>query len=108
MATKRKSAKRTAGKKTSGSKRASARKKPARKKSAKRGASSKRTAGRKKGPLGRRVAKGLQAARGGIDSARQAGDKIWGALRSTTAQVVEEVKDRLGEDSDRNMPTRGS
>lgn len=94
-ATRRKSTKRSAGKKRSTAKRSPAKKRPAGKATSKRrtkGRSSKKTTG-----LGRTARKGLRAARGGIDTVRQAGEKTWEALKSTTAQVVGGVKGRLGE-----------
>jgi hypothetical protein len=109
MATTRKSAKRTARKKTSGRKRASAGKKAVRRKAVSRRSSPKTKGARKKKkgtPLSRRAAQGLRAARGGVKSVRQAGDKIWEALRSTTAHVVEGVKDRLAEETEREARHR--
>jgi hypothetical protein len=108
MATTRKSAKRTARKKTSGRKRASAGKKATRTKAVSRRSSPKAKAVRKKKgtALRRRAAQGLRAARGGVKSVRQAGDKIWEALRSTTAHVVEGVKDRLTEENEREARDR--
>jgi hypothetical protein len=102
MAATRKSAKRAAGKKRKSAKRSSAKKRPTRKTAAKgrarrrvpKAAALKRTAKRT-------ARKGLQAAREGIDTVRQAGEKTWGVLKSTTTQVVEGVRDRLAEDSDR-------
>jgi hypothetical protein len=109
MATTRKSAKRAAGKK-SGSRSASARKKTARKKTASRrsGPKAKETARpRRKSSttLRKRAAKGLRAAQGGVETVKQAGDKIWESLRATTTQVVEGVRDRFGEDTDRSTPS---
>jgi hypothetical protein len=91
-AKKRSSAKRS-------SKRSSARKKTARKRTSKR-----RTKGRalKAKTLKRTARKGLRAARGGIKTVRKAGEKTWEALKSTTAQVVEGVKDRFGEEGGRS------
>ena len=107
MATTRKSAKRTARKKTS-RKRASAGKKATRTKAVSRRSSRKSKGARKKkgAALRRRAAQGLRAARGGVKSVRQAGDKIWEALRSTTAHVVEGVKDRLAEENEREARDR--
>ena len=108
MATTRKSAKRAARKKTSGRKRASAGKKATRTKAVSRRSSRKSKGARKKkgAALRRRAAQGLRAARGGVKSVRQAGDKIWEALRSTTAHVVEGVKDRLAEENEREARDR--
>jgi hypothetical protein len=102
MAPTRKSAKRSAGKKRSGAKRASARKRPssAKKRSTRKNAGSRvAKRGGRKTSLKRRAQKGIKAARGGLETVVQAGERTWEALRSTTAQVVEGVKDRLGEDS---------
>ena len=108
MAPTKKSAKARTGKKRSGAKRASAKKRSSsakkRSSSAKkrptRKAASRRAAKRasRKATLKRRAKQGLQAARGGLKTVRRAGERTWKALRSTTAQVVEGVKDRL-EDS---------
>jgi hypothetical protein len=102
MAPTRKSAKRSAGKKRSGAKRASGRKRPspAKKRSTRKSASSRAAKrGGRKTSLKRRAEKGIQAARGGLGTVVEAGERTWQALRSTTAQVVEGVKERLGEDS---------
>jgi hypothetical protein len=105
MAPTRKSAKR-AGKKRSGARRASAKKRSTRKaasrrgtKTAKRGARKTAKRGARKATLKRRAKEGLRAARGGIDTVREAGERTWDVLKSTTSQVVEGVKDRLGEGS---------
>ena len=100
MASTRKSAKGRTGKKRSGAKRASTRKSSSTKKRTTRKAVSRRAAKRasRKTTLKRRAKQGLQAARGGLKTVRKAGERTWEALRSTTAQVVEGVKDRL-EDS---------
>jgi hypothetical protein len=100
MAPTRKSAKRAAGKKRS-AKRGSTRKRAVRKATARRGAKSRGRSRKKSSNLRRQAKKGLQAARSGIDTVREAGDKAWSALKSTTAQVVEGVKDRLGEETER-------
>jgi hypothetical protein len=104
MAPTRKSAKRSTGKKRSGAKRASASKRPSSaKKRPTRKTASTRAAKRasRKATLKRRAKQGLQAARGGLKTVRKAGERTWEAVRSTTAQVVEGVKDRL-EDSRSN------
>lgn len=108
MATTRKSAKRTGRKKSGGRKPASAGKKATRRKAVSRRSSPKTKGARKKKgtSLSRRAAQGLRAARGGVKSVRQAGDKIWEALRSTTAHVVEGVKDRLAEETEREARDR--
>jgi hypothetical protein len=107
MAATRKSAKRTARKKRSGvakrgtAKRGAAKKSAARKSASRRparsgGGRAKKTTGR--ASLKRQAKKGLQAARGGIETVRQVGDRAWETLKSTTAQVVEGVKDTLNRD----------
>jgi hypothetical protein len=77
--------------KRSSAKRSSAKKRPARK--ASKGRSKTRTS--KSTSLKRKAKKGLRAAQGGIKTVRQAGEKTWKALKSTTAQVVEGVRDRI-------------
>jgi hypothetical protein len=77
MASSRKSTKRATKKKRSSAKRSS----------------SKKGTTRKTGTKGR--AKALRAAKGGIKSVRQAGERTWETLKSTTAQVVEGVKDMI-------------
>jgi hypothetical protein len=42
------------------------------------------------------ASKRRKKARGGLGAVRKAGKKTWQTLKSTTAQVVEGVKDRLG------------
>jgi hypothetical protein len=90
--------------KRSRTKRSSARKRPARKAATKRrvrGKATKRSSAKrsssKSASLKRRARKGIQAAKGGIDTVRQAGERTWEVLKSTTAQVVEGVKDRMSE-----------
>jgi hypothetical protein len=107
----RKSAKRTAGKKSRG-KGASAQKKATRTKAASRrsGPKAKKAArprGTSAATLKKRAVEGLRVARGGVETVKQAGDKLWDSLRSTTAQVVEGVRDRLGEDDERSRPPAG-
>jgi hypothetical protein len=97
MATTRKSTKR-AGKKRSGAKRASARKRSTRKAASRRGTKATKR-GARKATLKRRAKKGLRVAREGLDTVRQAGERTWDVLKSTTSQVVEGVKERFGEDS---------
>ncbi len=94
MAATKKSAKRSGAKKGSAAKRQSAKKKPAKKSSSKRGA--KKGARPSATQLKRQARKGLKAARGGLDTVLKAGGKTWRTLKSTTAQVVEGVKDTLG------------
>jgi hypothetical protein len=57
--------------------------KPAAKGSARKAAGSKKKSARR-------------SAGGTLENVRLAGERTWNALRSTTAQVVEGVKDRLG------------
>ncbi|HEY9015745.1 MAG TPA: hypothetical protein VIM84_11855 [Gemmatimonadales bacterium] len=92
MASTRKSAKRSSRKKGKTTKRAAARKRPARKAAARR-------RGKASGTLKRRAKRGLAVAREGIDTVRQAGERTWETLKSTTAHVVEGVRERLGEES---------
>jgi hypothetical protein len=84
MAATKKSAKRSARKKGPATKRQSAKKKKS------------KAAAPKASQLKRRARKGLKAARGGIDTVLQAGGKTWETLKSTTAQVVEGVKETFG------------
>lgn len=95
MAATRKSAKRTAGKKGKSAKGSSAKKRPARKAAAK----GRVRGGAPKAALKRTARKGLRAAQEGIDTVRQAGEKTWEVLKSTTTQVVEGVRDRFGDES---------
>ena len=82
MAARKKSAKRTAPKK----------KKPARKAASKsQSRKSAKAAGSK--PRSRKASKTY---RGGLNTMRQVGEKTWETLKSTTAQVVEGVKDTFG------------
>jgi hypothetical protein len=78
-------------KKRGSAKRSSAKKRPA-KAAAKRRTKARATKTRS---LKKTARKGLRAARGGIDTVRQAGEKTWEALKSTTAQVVEGVKEKF-------------
>jgi hypothetical protein len=87
MAATKKSAKRSATKKRTSAK---ARKKSAAKSSSRRASSTKAKA-----------RKGLKAARAGLGSVIQAGGKTWKSLKSTTAQVVEDVKGKLAGDARR-------
>jgi hypothetical protein len=102
MAPTRKSAKRTTGKKRRGAKRASARKSPARKTASKRRTKAGGTRARKKTGLKRTAEKGLRAAREGLDTVREAGGKTWKVFKSTTAQVVDGVRDKLGDNPGRD------
>ncbi len=97
MATTRKSTKR-AGKKRRGAKRASAKKRSTRKTASRRGTKAAKR-GSRKPTLKRRAKKGLRVAREGLDTVRQAGERTWEVLKSTTSQVVDGVRERLGEDS---------
>ena len=100
MAATRKSAKRSAAKKRAAAKRPSSKKQPARKSRSKhRG---KKAAPLKTTSLKRRAKKGLKAARGGLDSVLQVGEKTWDTLKTTTANVmggmVEGVKETFAGD----------
>jgi hypothetical protein len=97
MAATKKSAKRSAAKKRPAAKRQSAKKKPAPKRASKRGA--RKGAAPKAAKLKRQARKGLKAARGGIGTVLEAGGKTWKTLKSTTAQVVEGVKETLRPES---------
>jgi hypothetical protein len=90
MAATRKSTKR--GKKRSSAKRSSTKKRTSRKSASRGRAKSKAL---KTTTLKRRARKGLKAAKGGIESMRQVGERTWETLKSTTAQVVEGVRDRI-------------
>lgn len=74
------------------------RKKATKKSSATRKASSKRRAksavGSRAASLKRKAKKGLKAARSGLKTVRQAGEKTWKRLTTTTAHVVDEIKKR--------------
>ena len=96
MAATRKSAKRRAPKKRSAAKRPASKKRPARKSGAKRRA--KKAAAPRTISLKRRAKRGLKAARGGLDSVLQAGEKTWETLRSTTVNVMEGVKETFAGD----------
>ena len=103
MASTRKSAKRSSRKKGKSTKRPASRKRPARKGPARKAAARRRgksaRRGSRTGALKRRAKQGLSVAREGIDTVRQAGERTWETLKSTTAQVVEGVRERLGEES---------
>jgi hypothetical protein len=83
MAATRKSTKRT-GKKRSSATRSSAKKRSTKKRSARKTASKRGT-----------KSSVVKAAKGSLDTMRQAGERTWKTLKSTTAQVVEGVKDRI-------------
>jgi hypothetical protein len=104
MAATRKSAKRSAAKKRTVAKRPSSKKKPARKSAPKRRA--KKTTASKTTGLKRQAKKGLKAARGGFDSVMQAGEKTWETLKTTTASVVEGVKETFAGDPPRRPSAR--
>ena len=89
MAATRKSSKR-AGRKRAGAKRPSAKKRSTRKKSAARSGAAKRGSTVKTA-----VRKATKSARNPIATVKQAGEKTWEALKSTTAQMVEGVRDRF-------------
>jgi hypothetical protein len=104
MAATRKSAKRSAAKKRAAAKRPSSKKQPARKATSKRRA--KKLAALKPTSLKRQAKKGLKAARGGLDSVLQAGEKTWETLKTTTTNVVEGVKETFAGDLPRRPPSR--
>jgi hypothetical protein len=85
-------AKKRAGKKATAKKRAGAR--PPAKGRPK--SSAKKASGSKK------RAKRARASGGTMDSVRVAGEKTWKALKSTTAQMVEGVKETFGSEENRN------
>lgn len=107
MAATRKSAKRSAAKKRAAAKRPSSKKQPARKSTSKRRA-------KKPAPrtisLKRRAKKGLKAARGGLDSVLQVGEKTWETLKTTTANVMEGMVEGVKETftGDQGEPSRRS
>jgi hypothetical protein len=104
MAATRKSAKRSAAKKRAAAKRPSSKKQPARKATSKR--RGKKFAAPKTTSLKRQAKKGLKAARGGLDSVLQAGEKTWETLKTTTTNVVEGVKETFAGDLRRRPPSR--
>ncbi|MEA2724430.1 MAG: hypothetical protein QOH59_2201 [Gemmatimonadales bacterium] len=106
MAATRKSAKRRAAKQSASAKRPSSKKKPARKSTPKRRAN-KTTASKATG-LKRQAKKGLKAARGGLDSVLQAGEKTWESLKTTTANVMEGVVEGVKETFAGDPPRRSS
>jgi DNA-binding protein HU-beta len=98
MAATRKSAKRTAAKKRTSAKRA-----PAKKSTRAKASSKRRTKGitKKAGTVGKarkKARKVVRAARGPINRVMNAGGKTWKALKSTTAHMVEGVRDTFGGD----------
>jgi hypothetical protein len=108
MATTRKSAKRAKNSERRG---ASARRKTGRKRTtSRRPVTRVKTTGRSRrksaNSLSKRAAQGVRAARSGVKTVKQAGDKIWKRLRATTTQVVEGVRDRLADDAERTTPSR--
>jgi hypothetical protein len=80
MAASKKSAKRSSGKK-----------RPAAKRSR-----SKKPAGKAKAAASKRRSRKASKPSGGLDTVRQVGEKTWKTLKSTTAQVVEGVKETFG------------
>jgi hypothetical protein len=99
MAATKKSAKRAGRKTRAASQRASARKKPVRKATSKRRGKASSTSAKRKSNLKSKTAKGLRAARKGIGTVRQAGERTWELLKSTTGQVVEGVRGKLDRNS---------
>jgi hypothetical protein len=96
MAATRKSAKRRAAKKRGAAKRPSSKKEPATRKSASKRRAKKSSASKAIG-LKRHARKGLRAARGGLDTVLQAGEKTWETLKTTTASVMEGVVEGVKE-----------
>ena len=85
--------------KRSRAKGSSAKKRPVRKAGSRRrtkGAAKRSSA---KSSLKRQARKGIRAAKGGLKTVRQAGERTWEVLKSTTAQVVEGVKDKMSDSS---------
>jgi len=72
-------------------KRTSAKKRPAAKSSR-----SKKTSAKGKAASKRRSRKAPRSPKGGLTAVRQAGKRTWKTLKSTTAQVVEGVKETFG------------
>jgi hypothetical protein len=96
MAATRKSAKRGTGKKKST---AAKRRSPARASTRKQssGKAARRRAGsvqRASPKLKRRGQRGLQIAKEGLDTVREAGGRAWQALRATTTRIVDDVKEK--------------
>jgi hypothetical protein len=56
----------------------------------------------KKTSSSKKRTKRARSARGPMDSVRVAGEKTWKALKSTTAQMVEGMKDTFGSEENRN------
>ncbi|MEO8089258.1 MAG: hypothetical protein ABI703_03055 [Gemmatimonadales bacterium] len=104
MAATRKSAKRSAAKKRPAAKRPSSKKKPTPKSTPKRRAK-KRTASKTSG-LKRQARKGLKVARGGLDTMIEAGGKTWESLKTTTANVMEDVVEGVKETFASDPPRR--
>lgn len=75
----------------------SAKRSPAKKRPAAKTSRSKKPAGKAKAATSkRRPRKASTRAKGGLDTVRQVGEKTWKTLKSTTAQVVEGVKETFG------------
>lgn len=104
MAATKKSAKRSAAKKRAAAKRPSSQTQPARKPASKR--RGKKAGASKTTGLKRQAKKGLKAARGGLDSVLEAGGKTWKSLKTTTASVVEGVKETFAGDPPRRPNSR--
>ena len=92
MAARKKSAKHASTKKRPTA-RSSRAKKPARKAASKSGS---RKSIAKAAASKPRSQKASKASHGGLDTMRQVGEKTWETLKSTTAQVVEGVKETFG------------
>jgi hypothetical protein len=92
MAPARKSAKRSAPKNAK-------RSAPKKKKSAAKSSSKRSSPAKARG-------KALKAARAGLGSMLQAGEKTWKKLKSTTTEVVQDVKETLGRRAPRTRKRR--
>jgi hypothetical protein len=95
MAATRKSAKRRTAKKTAtGAKRAARKRATGRKRSSTKSARRSRS-GRVSVPkLKRKARRGLGMAKEGLDTVRKAGGKAWKTLKSTTTQIIDNVRDK--------------
>jgi hypothetical protein len=93
MAATRKSAKRRTGKKkATGAK--PAKRATRRKRSSTKRASRSRAARGAVPKLKRKARRGLGMAKEGLDTVREAGGKAWQALRATTTQIIDNVRER--------------
>lgn len=95
MAATRKSAKRRTGKrKATGAKRAAPKRASGRKRSSTKSAKRSRRVRVSAPKLKRKARRGLKVAKEGLDTVREVGDKAWQALRATTTQIIDNVRDR--------------